>query len=106
MVPGILRFEPNDGGELEFRPALGVFHGAGRFFKANFTRIKLDEAKPSVRIAPPESLTRANCWEANASAELSDFSVLIGDTSAAGTYAQQARITQVGGFAKCTWGGD
>ncbi|WP_458233009.1 hypothetical protein [Roseateles sp. P5_E8] len=102
---GTLRFEPNDGGELEFRPDKETLQVAGRFFKANFTRIKLDEAQPSVKIAPPKSLAGANCWQAKATAELSDFSVLIGDTSAAGTYARQARVTQVSGFTKCIWGG-
>lgn len=102
---GILRFEPNDGGELEFRPGKETLQAGGHFFKTNFARIKLDEAQPSVKIAPPQSLAQANCWQANAKVELSDFSVLIGDTSAAGTYARQARITQASGFTQCTWGG-
>ncbi|RYE79796.1 MAG: hypothetical protein EOO80_05485 [Oxalobacteraceae bacterium] len=102
---GTLRFEPNDGGELEFRPDRETLQVAGRFFKTNFMRIKLDEAQPSVKVAPPKSFASADCWQANATAELSDFSVLIGDTSAAGTYARQARVTQVNGFTKCTWGG-
>lgn len=105
QASGIVRFEPNDGGELEFRPAKEVLQTAGQFFNANFRRIKLDEAQAPVKITPPQSLAKADCWQANASAELSDFSVLIGDTSAAGTYARQARITQVSGFTKCTWGG-
>jgi len=103
---GILRFEPNDGGDLEFRPGQKTFEGAGRFFKTNFTRIKLDEAQPPVDVAPPQSLAKADCWQANASAELSEFSVVIGDSSAAGTYARQAQITRISGFAKCTWGGE
>ena len=102
---GILRFEPNDGGELEFRPGKETLRTGGHFFKTNFARIKLDEAQPPMKIAPPQSLATANCWQAHAKVELSDFSVLIGDTSAAGTYARQARITQASGFTHCTWGG-
>jgi hypothetical protein len=103
---GILRFEPNDGGELEFRPGKRTLQGGGHFFNTNFARIKLDRAQPPVKITPPNDLAEANCWQANATADLSDFSVLIGDTSAAGTYARQTRITQVSGFTKCTWGGE
>jgi hypothetical protein len=102
---GTLRFEPNDGGNLEFRPDREALQGRGRFFKTNFERIKLDEAQPAMKVAPPQSLAKADCWQANATAELSGFSILIGDTSGAGAYARQARITQVSGFTKCTWGG-
>lgn len=105
QASGILRFEPNDGGELEFRPGKETLRAGGHFFKTNFARIKLDEAQPPMKIAPPQSLATANCWQAHAKVELSDFSVLIGDTSAAGTYARQARITQASGFTQCTWGG-
>lgn len=106
QASGTLRFEPNDGGELEFRPSKETLQVGGSFFKTNFARIKLDQAQPSVQIAPPQSLAKADCWQANATAELSDFSVLIGDTSAAGTYARKARINRVSGFTKCTWGGE
>lgn len=106
VASGTFRFEPNDGGELEFRLSKETLQIGGRFFKTNFARIKLDQARPPVRIAPPQSLAKADCWQANATAELSDFSVLIGDTSAAGTYARHARVTRVSGFTKCTWGGE
>lgn len=99
---GVLRFEPNDGGELEFRPEQGAHPGAGKFFTANFARIKLDQVQPQVRITLPASLAEADCWQARATAELSDFSLLIGDTSAAGTYAQRARITRITSFTRCT----
>lgn len=105
QVPGTLRFEPHDGGALEFRPARAAFHGTGPFFRAHFERIKLDAAQPPVAIAPPRRLAQADCWQAQATAELSDFSVLVGDTSAAGTYPQRARITAIHGFSACTWGG-
>lgn len=52
-------------------------------------------------IAPPQSLATADRWQESAKAKLTDFSVLIGDTSVTGTYAQQAKITQVGGFPRC-----
>lgn len=102
---GTLRFEPNDGGELEFRPSKDTLQSNGQFFKTHFARIKLDAVQPAVKIAPPPSLAKVDCWQAKATAELSDFSVLVGDTSAAGTYARKARVTQVSGFARCTWGG-
>lgn len=105
-VKGILRFEPNDGGVLEFRPTKDAFRGNGKFFNANFERIKLDEAQPPVRVAPPSSLAKADCWQASATAELSDFSVLIGDSSSAGSYARRAQVTGVHGFVKCKWGGE
>lgn len=106
QTAGVLRFEPNDGGELEFRPAKDAFQSFGRFFRTNFERIKLDEAQPPVTVVPPAALAKADCWEARATAELTDFSLLIGDTSAAGTYVRQARITKVGSFKKCIWGGE
>lgn len=102
---GTLRYEPNDGGVWAFRPDKGALRGRGRFFKAHFGHIKLDEAQPAVAIAPPAGLAKADSWQAKATVKLSDFSVLIGDTSAAGTYAGKARITQVSGFERCTWGG-
>lgn len=105
QVSGIVRFEPNDGGELDFRPGKETLQTGGRFFRTNFSRIKLDESQPPVKITPPQSLAKADCWQANVTVELTDFSVVIGDTSAAGTSARQARITQVSGFTKCTWGG-
>lgn len=103
---GILRFEPNDGGELEFRPSKETFKNTGKFFSRTFERIKLDIAQPSITIKPPQDLAKADCWKADATAELSDFSVTIGDTSSAGTYAMRARITKVNNFTKCTWGGE
>ena len=106
QASGILRFEPNDGGELEFRPIKATFKSTGKFFRSTFERIKLDGAQPPVTIKPPRGLAKADCWQANATAELSDFSVVIGDTSAAGTYAVRARITGVNTFTKCTWGGE
>lgn len=105
QATGILRFEPNDGGELEFRPGRETFKGTGPFFRANFQRIKLDSAQPAVNVVPPRPLAGADCWQAQATAQLSDFSVLVGDTSAAGTYPRRARITAVHGFTRCTWGG-
>lgn len=102
---GLLRFEPNDGGDLDFRPDRTSLQAGGPFFRTNFARIKLNEAQPSVKVTPPQRLAQADCWQANATVELSDFSVLIGDTSAAGTYARHARITKVSGFHRCTWGG-
>lgn len=106
QASGTLRFEPNDGGEFEFRPGKATLQNGGHFFKTHFTRIKLDQAQKFARIAPPRVLAKADCWQANATAELSDFLVLIGDTSAAGTYARQARISGVSGFTQCTWGGE
>ncbi|MBX9900691.1 MAG: hypothetical protein K2Y28_07895 [Burkholderiaceae bacterium] len=106
QATGILRFEPNDGGELEFRPNKETFKNTGKFFTRAFERIKLDSAQPSVGIKPPKNLSKADCWQASATAELSDFSVTIGDTSSAGTYAMRARITEVKNFTKCTWGGE
>ncbi len=105
QVSGTLRFEPNDGGELEFRPAREAFKGTGPFFRAHFKSIKLDSAQPAVNVVPPRPLASADCWQAQATAQLSDFSVLVGDTSAAGTYPRRARITAVHGFTRCTWGG-
>ncbi len=105
VASGTIRFEPNDGGELEFRTGQETLNAGGVFFKTNFARIKLDEAKPSVKVVPPRHLASADCWQANATAELSDFAVVIGDTSSAGTYARQARIAQIGGFTQCVWGG-
>lgn len=102
---GILRFEPNDGGELEFRPGREAFKGTGPFFRTHFQRIKLDSVQPAVNVTPPRMLAGADCWQAQATAQLSDFSVLVGDTSAAGTYPRRARITAVHGFTRCTWGG-
>ena len=106
QASGILRFEPNDGGELEFRPIKEAFKSTGKFFRINFERVKLDGAQPPVTVKPPQGLAKADCWQAHATAELSDFSVVIGDTSAAGTYAGRARITGVNTFTKCTWGGE
>ena len=105
-VSGILRFEPNDGGDLEFRLGKEAFRGAGKFFRENFRSVKLDRAQPPVSVKPPKSLANADCWQARATAELSDFSVVIADTSAAGTSARRARIASVKGFTKCTWGGE
>jgi len=103
---GILRFEPNDGGNLDFRPTKEAFRSTGKFFRTNFRRIKLDGAQPPVAVNPPKSLAKADCWQANATAELSDFSVVVGDTSAAGVYAQRARITRINSFTKCIWSGE
>lgn len=105
LATGTLRFEPNDGGELEFRPGMEAFKGTGPFFRANFRRIKLDSAQPAINVVPPRTLAGADCWQAQATAQLSDFSVLVGDSSAAGTYPRRARITAIHGFARCTWGG-
>ncbi len=105
QASGIVRFEPNDGGELEFRPGREAFKGTGPFFQANFQRIKLDSVRPAVNVTPPRPLAGADCWQAQATAQLSDFSVLVGDTSAAGTYPRRARITAIHGFTRCTWGG-
>ena len=105
-VSGILRYEPNDGGELEFRPRKESFAGTGKFFKANFQRIKLDAAQPPVRVTPPSNLAQADCWQATAKAELVDFAVVIGDSSSAGAYAKQARVVELGRFSKCVWGGE
>lgn len=102
---GTLRYEPNVGGVLEFRPGREALQAGGPFFKANFGCIKLDEAQPAVAITPPRALAKGDCWQAKATAELSDFSVLIGDTSAAGAHVRKARITQVSGFERCAWGG-
>jgi hypothetical protein len=105
-VSGVLRFEPNDGGALEFRPAKASFAATGKFFQQHFTRIKLDGAEPAVRVTPPPSLAQANCWQTPATAELSDFSVVVGDSSSAGTYAHKARVTSLDRFKQCTWGSE
>ncbi|KFN43040.1 hypothetical protein [Arenimonas oryziterrae] len=105
-VRGLVRFEPNDGGVLEFRPAKRTFLRTGKFFNANFQRIKLDEAMPPVHLVPPKRLGNADCWQASATAELSGFHVLVGDSSSAGSYAQRARLTNLGDFTRCQWGGD
>ncbi|MFN3436688.1 MAG: hypothetical protein ACK41V_03270 [Acidovorax sp.] len=59
---------------------MDTLQSSGHFFKTNFARIKLDEAQPAVKIDPPPSLAKADCWQAKVAAELSDFSVLVGDT--------------------------
>jgi len=106
QAKGILRFEPNDGGELDFRPDKNTFQGTGKLFKENFDRVKLDIAEPSVKITPPQSLAKADCWQANATVELTDFDITPTSTSSKdGTYARQARVTKVTRFTKCIWGG-
>ena len=102
---GILRFEPNDGGELMFEPTKGTFNGAGAFFKNHFWLIKLDGLTPPVTLKVPRSLSESNCWKANATAEISDFEIAIVDSSKGGTYARKGRITDIHAFTKCTWGG-
>jgi hypothetical protein len=106
QATGILRFEPNDGGELDFRPDKNTFQGTGKLFKENFDRVRLDNAEPSVKITPPRSLAKADCWQANATVELTDFDITpIITSSKGGTSARQARVTQVTRFTKCIWGG-
>lgn len=104
-VTGVLRFEPNDGGELAFAPAPALFAGTGKFFRSHFRSIKLDEAQPAPTIKVPANLAKANCWTAKATVELSAFSIVVGDTSAAGTYAGKARVTALRDVGECVWGG-
>lgn len=102
---GVLRYEPNDGGELEFRPDAEAFAGTGPFFRAHFNRLKLDSAQPSPVVVPPPALRNADCWQAKASIVATDFRVLVGDTSAAGVYVDKLRLDDIREFTACQWGG-
>ena len=101
---GMLRYEPNDGGELMFLPDKALFEKTGPFFRREFERLKLDVAKPQFSVHPPNSLANVNCWIARATISATDFDLVVGDTSAAGNYVRQMIITNVHGFKKCEWG--
>lgn len=105
QVPGVLRYEPNDGGEWMFVPDASALAGGGRFFRAKFAQIKLDEALPARPVPPTAALRQADCWQARGQLDATDFDVVVGDTSAAGTYARHARVSGLHGFAACRWGG-
>lgn len=102
---GTLRYEPNDGGELEFRPAPATLRRGGAFFQRAFARLKLDEARPATPITPPAALQNASCWQADATLKATDFWVVVGDSSSAGTYVQQRTLSGVRNFRACQWGG-
>lgn len=102
---GVLRYEPNDGGELEFRPDAKAFAGTGSFFQTYFNRLKLDSAQPLPAVAPPHTLRNADCWQAKASIVATDFRILVGDTSAAGVYVDKLQLDDVREFTACQWGG-
>jgi hypothetical protein len=102
---GVLRYESNDGGRLEFVPNKNYLATGGRFFQDGFTRLKLDEAMPTVSLSPPRQLKSANCWQAKAILEASGFSMLAGDSSLAGTYVEKAQLRDVSDFRRCQWGG-
>jgi hypothetical protein len=101
---GVLRYEPNDGGELMFLPDKALFEKTGPFFRRKFEMLKLDAAKPQSSVRPPKSLANANCWMARATISATDFDLIVGDTSAAGNYVSRMAITNVHGFKKCEWG--
>lgn len=102
---GTLRYEPNDGGVLEFRPAPATLRRGGNFFQREFVHLKLDQAKPATTVTPPPALQSASCWQADAALEATDFWVVVGDSSSAGTYVQQRKLTGVRNFRACEWGG-
>ena len=101
---GVLRYEPNDGGELVFLPDMSMFRKAGPFFHSKFETLKLDQAKTRSSIRPPKSFANANCWIARATISATDFDLIVGDTSAAGNYVSRMTITNVHGFKECEWG--
>lgn len=101
---GVLRYEPNDGGELMFLPDSALFEGAGLFFHREFKILKLDMAKPQSSVRPPKSLAKANCWVARATIRATDFDLIVGDTSAAGNYVRRMALTNVREFRQCEWG--
>ncbi|MGV8991299.1 MAG: hypothetical protein ACOH1Q_07835 [Thiobacillus sp.] len=101
---GVLRYEPNDGGELMFLPDKAFFEKTGPFFRREFKMLKLDVAKPQSSAHPPKSLANANCWIARATISATDFDLIVGDTSAAGNYVSRMTITNVHGFKECEWG--
>ena len=102
---GTLRYEPSEGGTLEFRLSRESLGNGGRFFREQFVRLKLDSAKPTPSVAPPKQLMDANCWQATAVLEATGFSLLIGASSEAGTYVESARLSDVRDFRACRWGG-
>ena len=101
---GVLRYEPNDGGELWFLPEKSLFEKAGPFFRKEFEMLKLDTANPQATIRPPKSLANANCWIAEATISAAGFDLVVGDTSAAGNYVRKTTITNAHAFKKCEWG--
>lgn len=101
---GILRYEPNEGGTLEFWLPRDSLMNGGRFFRGAFARLKLDSAKPTPSVSPPKRLKNANCWQAKAVLEATGFSLLIGASSEAGTYVERARLSDVRDFQACSWG--
>lgn len=101
---GVLRYEPNDGGELMFLPDKTLFEKTGPFFRREFAMLKLDVAKPQSSVRPPKSLANANCWTAKAAIIATDFDLIVGDTSAAGNYVGRMSITNAHEFRQCEWG--
>ncbi|MGZ5127745.1 MAG: hypothetical protein ACXWC1_33685, partial [Burkholderiales bacterium] len=101
VVPAL--YEPNDGGEFSFRPHL-PFKTSPKIFLRNFESIKLDRVSPPLSVRTPAQVRSADCWEATATASFRDFSVVVEDSSNAGTYALKALISKIQGFARCEWG--
>ena len=101
QATGTLSFEPREGGNLLFTPDEKTFSSAGEFFRTYFRGINLDDAQPQVKVKLPANLAEAECWEANATMELSDFTVAIVDSCEAGTSARRARITAISTFSSC-----
>ena len=101
---GVLRFEPNDGGELMFLPEKALLEKAGPFFRSKFEMLKLDVAERQSSVRPPKSLANANCWIAKATITATDFDLIVGDTSAAGNYVRRMTITNAHTFRPCEWG--
>lgn len=101
QATGRLNFEPREGGNLVFAPDEKTFRNTGKFFRTYFRGINLDEAQPPIKVKLPAHLAKAECWEAKASVELSDFTVAIVDSCEGGTSARRARITAISAFSGC-----
>lgn len=101
QATGTLSFEPREGGYLVFAPDKDTFSSTGKFFRTYFKDINLDQAQPPVKVKLPANLTKAECWEAKATVELSDFTVAIVDSCEGGTSVGHARIRAISAFSSC-----
>lgn len=99
---GVVRYAPGNGFALAFLPQPAALRRGGRFFRASFEVIGLDDAVPLARIRVPPRLAGATCWQAQGTLEARDFDVLVGPSEEAGAHARVARLTGLHAFEACT----
>jgi hypothetical protein len=100
-LTGLLRYEPSNGWHWIFVSDQPI-GGAATAFQRAMATLALDRDDGAPLATPPASLASERCWEASATARISDAVVLMGDSELAGMRPMSLRLSKVRDFRACT----